>query len=81
MDPQRLFVPDNVQGPLMHILTGPTQLLLGDLPFASLGHWNHHKVLVTLYDFLPPGLIQSFDAIQKNPSAKGLSSYLKTTIM
>ena len=41
----------HVQGTLMHILTGLTQLLLGYLPLTPLRCWNHHKLLRFFYYF------------------------------
>ena len=72
----------HVQGTLMHIRTGLTQLLLGYLPLAPSGYRNYHKLLRFFYYF--PPLQVWFSPLmppRKSPSVKWLSSSLNSTIM
>lgn len=66
--PSKVVCPSHCAGICGAYSDRPSQLLLGHLPPARPGCQSHYTVFMTLYDFPLPGLIQSFDAIQKNPS-------------
>lgn len=66
--PSKVVCPSHCAGILDTYSDRTSQLLLGHLPPAWPGCPSRYTVLMTLYGFSLPGLIQSFDAIPKHPS-------------